>query len=521
MSKEIFFKEEGKAKMKSGIDETVDAIKGTMGAAGRNVFLWRQYGAPHNTNDGWSIAREINFIDPVKNMGAELVKEVAKKTVDEAGDGTSASSLLFQAIVSQGMNKIGAGVNVMNLKKGIDKAVIAVVSKLKSLSKKIDTDERRTQIATVSANNDRVIGEKISEVIKEIGTNGLITVESTTADYGVSVEYADGMQLGNGYASWEFINHPQKPVCELIDPYILVYDTVAKTTAAKDLLPICEEVIKRGGQLLIIANIEGEALKTLVINQKRGAITCCAVNAFNSDIMQDIAVVTGATYVTKSTNIKLDGVKLHHLGRAAKVVVTNNTTEIIDGQGKEEDIENRAKFIQTGMEQAVSDFDKNNLKERLAKLESGVAIIKVGGKTETEVSEKKDRIDDAKCATIAAEEEGYVAGGGTTFLHCLSAFNDLSFENKDEDIGAQIIRDAIQYPFAQILTNAGLIADDYLAKIAMQPYGTGVNVKTNTIENLFDSGVIDPTKVLRCSLENAASVAGLFLTTECVVAENI
>lgn len=520
MAKEILFKSEGREKMKSGIDKIVDAIKSTMGAAGRNVFLWRQFGAPHNTNDGYTIAKEIKFLDPVEDMGAQLVKEVAKKTVDEAGDGTSGASLLLQSIIAHGMDKVKQGCNVMNLKRGMQKGVDAIINKLKQLSIPADSDEKIIQIATISANNDREIGEKIAEAVKEVGKNGLITVEEGRG-YKTEVQYADGMKLDNGFSTPHFINHNSKPVCDLFEPYILVYDAVNKVTDQKEIVPICEEMIKQGKSLLIIANVDGGALDALLINKTRGVIQVCAVNTFNHEIMEDIAAVTGATYISRNTNIKLKEVKIQHLGRAERISVSATNTEIINGYGTEDAIKKRIAQIESAIEASVSEFDTKNLKERLAKLDAGVAIIKVGGKTETEISEKKDRVDDAKCATIAALEEGYVAGGGTTFLHCIESINDVEYENEDERAGAEIIRKAIQYPFSQILTNAGLASNDYAPQIAMKPYGWGVNVRNNKVENLLETGVIDPTKVLRCSLENAASVAALFLTTECIVTENI
>lgn len=519
MSKEIFFKNEGKNKMLSGINKTVDAIKSTMGAAGRNVFLWRPYGAPHNTNDGYTIAKEISLIDPTENMGAELVKEVAKTTVDQAGDGTSAASLLLQAIVTQGMVKIEEKVNVMNMKRGIEKAVNAVVEKIKQLSQPIDTHERLIQIATISANNDNEMGKLIAEAVREVGKDGVITVEENK-EYKTVIEYADGMSIDCGYASPYFMNTPEKGLCVLNEPHILLFG--GTLDSFKKIIKVIDNMVATNHKpLLIIADdFKGDVIHGLLVNIKNGLQVCC-VKSPSKEIMEDIAIVTGATYINDKMNVKVEEIKVHHFGKAESVKIGALTTEIIDGNGKEEEIEKRVKEIEFSIDNAISDFDTTKLKERLAKLNAGVAIIKVGARTDTELNESKDRIDDAKCATIAAMEEGYVAGAGTTFLHCLSAIKDLTFDNEDEKTGAEIVRVAIQYPFSQILINAGLNPDDYLASIAMKPYGFGVNVRNNQVENLLDTGVIDPTKVLRCSLQNAASTAALLLITECVVSENI
>jgi chaperonin GroEL len=517
MSKEIFFKDEGRKRMKVGIDKTVDAIKGTMGAAGRNVFLWRQFGAPHNTNDGYTIAKEISFIDPVENMGAELVKEVAKKTVDETGDGTSAASLLLQSIITQGMGKISEKVNVINLKKGIEKAVTAVVSHIKTLSKKVDTDETLLQIATISANNDAEIGEQIVKAIKGVGKNGLVTVEAGK-EYKTEVEFADGMQVDAGYASSYFVNNPQKLTYELDECFVFLY---GKDIADfKTVLPFIEKVVLDKPVLIIAKDFKGDSLRGILSNLKNGLRMCC-VRSVAEEVMEDIAILTGATYINDKSNLKIDNVNISHLGKASKVVVGSLSTSIIDGYGKEEKIESRIKEIEAQIEASISDFDKGNLRMRLAKLDSGVAIIKVGGQTETEIAEKKDRTDDAKCATLAAAEEGFVAGGGTALLYSVKHLETITGDNEDEQSGIDIVKMAIQYPFLQILENAGLDANEYAPKIMHEDYGFGVNVKNNKIENFFESGVIDPTKVVRKSLENAASVAALFLITECVVSENI
>lgn len=520
MAKEIFFKENGRNKMKVGIDYVVDAIKTTMGAAGRNVYLWRPFGAPHNTNDGYSIAKEITFIDPVENMGAELVKEVAKKTVDEAGDGTSASSLLLQAIINEGQRQLTGNVNVMNMKRGIDKAVAAVVEKIKSLAQEVDNDDRLLQVATISANNDPEMGKYIVEAVKGVSKDGLITVEENK-QYKTEVEFADGMDVDAGFVSPYFMNTPEKSMCVFNEPHILLYGGTLSSFKDFDKY-IIEPMVKINHKPLIIIadDFKGDIVLGLLTNIKNGLQTCC-IKAPVAEIMEDIASVTGATFINTKTNLKLQDVKISHFGKCETVKITATKTSFIDGYGKEEVIEERIKQLQSQIKNAVSDFDRDNLKQRLAKMQSGVAIIKVGGKTQTEIDEKKDRIDDAKSATIAAMEEGYVAGGGTTFLHCLPALSNLKFDNEDEAKGAKAVEIAIQYPFAQILSNAGLKADDYSVQIVMQPYGNGVNVKTNKVENLLETGVIDPAKVLRCAIENAASAASLFLTTECVVAENI
>lgn len=513
MPKDIFFKDEGRNKMKIGIDKAADAIKGTMGAAGRNVFIWKQFGAPQSTNDGYTIAKSITLFDPTENMGAELIKEVAEKTVKECGDGTSCASLLTQSIINTGLEKIQSGVNVMNLSKGIKMAVSSVVKRIKELSTPV-TKEKLVEIASISANNDKEIGKKIADAIDKVGKEGIIHVEESKT-YETTVEVVEGMQIDSGFISPFFINQEKKPECILHDPYILITDK--KINLFPDLIPIIEKCAKESRPLFIIAdNVEGPALEGLIINKGRGLMICAVRSPAQRETMDDIAILTKGTFVSTQMNLKLKDVGIDKFGQAKKVVINNNTTTIIGGMGLPENIKLRCETINGNIAEAISDFDKKTLEERLAKLNGGIALLKVGGATASEISEKKDRIDDAVCATKAAMEEGFIAGGGITYLECLAALP--KSDVPDEQTGIDIIGQALFHPFEQILLNAGLQPTDYMEKVN-RPYGMGVNVSNGLFEDLFKSGVIDPAKVARVALENAASVAALFLTTECVLSE--
>lgn len=516
MAKEIILDAAGRERMKVGIDKAANAIKGTMGAAGRNVSIWKQFGAPQNTNDGYTIAKSITLLDSTENMGAEMVKEVADKTVKMAGDGTSCASLLFQSIVSEGMDTIKTGVNVMNVKRGIEKAVVMAVSKLKGLSTPV-TKEKLIDIASISANNDNEIGIKIAEAINEVGKDGIIYVEESKT-YETTVEVVDGMQIDSGFISPFFINSERKPECVLEDVYIVITDK--KISKFEEILPLIEIAVTKEKSLLIIADdVSGAALEGLIINKGRGLKVCAIKSTAQKEMMDDIAILTRGTYLSTQTNIKLSGAGIDKFGKAKKVVINNNTTTIIDGEGLNADIEKRIETIKGNIAESISDHDTKSLTERHAKLSGGVAILKVGGATESEISEKKDRIDDAVCATKAAMEEGYVAGGGVSYIACMPSVKTMEVENEEERIGTNIIFVALQDPFLQILKNAGINSDDYLKKVKFGDFGFGVNVKTGKFENLLESGVIDPTKVLRVALENAASAAALFLITECVLSE--
>lgn len=522
-AKEIMFDAEAMAALKRGVDKLANAVKVTLGPKGRNVIIEKKFGAPSVTKDGVSVAKEIELKDPIENMGAQMVREVASKTADDAGDGTTTATVLAQAIVTAGLKNVTAGANPMDLKRGIDKAVKAVVEDLKKQSKKVGDDYKKIeQVATISANNDPEIGKLIADAMKAVGKEGVITVEEAkgTSD---ELKTVEGMQFDRGYLSPYFVTNAEKMEVELDNPYILIYDK--KISSMKDLLPVLEKVVQTNKPLLIIAeDVEGEALATLVVNKLRGTLKIAAVKApgfgdRRKEMLQDIAVLTGGTVISEERGYKLENADLSYLGKAEKVVIDKDNTTIINGAGKTEDIKARINQIKAQIENTTSDYDREKLQERLAKLAGGVAVIYVGAPTEVEMKEKKDRVDDALHATRAAVEEGIVPGGGTAYIRALNALENLKGDNEDENIGIAIVRRALEEPLRQIVFNAGGEGSVVVQKVKEGKDDFGYNARTETYGNLIEEGVIDPTKVSRVALENAASIAGLLLTTECVVVE--
>lgn len=520
-AKEIMFDAEARAALKRGVDKLANAVKVTLGPKGRNVIIEKKFGAPSVTKDGVSVAKEIELKDPIENMGAQMVREVASKTADDAGDGTTTATVLAQAIVTAGLKNVTAGANPMDLKRGIDKAVKAVVEDLKKQSKKVGDDYKKIeQVATISANNDPEIGKLIADAMKAVGKEGVITVEEAkgTSD---ELKTVEGMQFDRGYLSPYFVTNAEKMEVELDNPYILIYDK--KISSMKDLLPVLEKVVQTNKPLLIIAeDVEGEALATLVVNKLRGTLKIAAVKApgfgdRRKEMLQDIAVLTGGTVISEERGYKLENADLSYLGKAEKVVIDKDNTTIINGAGKTEDIKARINQIKAQIENTTSDYDREKLQERLAKLAGGVAVIYVGAPTEVEMKEKKDRVDDALHATRAAVEEGIVPGGGTAYIRALNALENLKGDNEDENIGIAIVRRALEEPLRQIVFNAGGEGSVVVQKVKEGKDDFGYNARTETYGNLIEEGVIDPTKVSRVALENAASIAGLLLTTECVV----
>ncbi len=529
--KEIFFADEARQKIKAGIDKLANAVKATMGPGGRNVVLERKFGSPVVTKDGVTVAKEIELPDPVENIGAQLVKEVAQKTADKAGDGTTTATVLAQAIFNDGLKFITAGDNAIEVKRGIDEAVKIIVDELKNISKPVETKEQITQVATISANYDREIGELIAEAMDKVGKEGVITVEEAKG-LETTLEVVEGMQFDRGYLSPYFVTDPDKMECVLENPYILIYGK--KISNIRELLPVLEGVAREGRPLLIIAeDVEGEALATLVVNKLRGTLQVCAVKApgfgeRRKAMLQDIAILTGGTAILEDLGIKLENVTLDMLGQADKVVVDKEHTTIIGGKGKAEDIEGRIKQIKAELEKATSEYDKEKLQERLAKLAGGVAIIKVGAATEAELKEKKARVEDALHATRAAVEEGIVPGGGTALIAAAQKLDDLikKFDENgevDKKHGVEIVKKAVESPLRQIADNAGysgqVVVEKVKELINEKGHEYGFNARKGEFENLVEAGIIDPTKVERVALQNAASAAGLLLTTEATVTE--
>tara|TARA_Y100000589_G_scaffold332344_1_gene392091 strand:- start:59846 stop:61477 length:1632 start_codon:yes stop_codon:yes gene_type:complete len=523
MAKEIIFDLEARDALKAGVDKLANAVKVTLGPKGRNVILDKKFGAPHVTKDGVSVAKEIELKDPIENMGAQMVKEVASKTADDAGDGTTTATILAQAIVKAGLKNVAAGANPMDVKRGIDKAVDAIVKELKNISREVGNDiSKIEQVATISANNDNAIGKLIAEAMEKVKTEGVITVEEAkgTETY---VEVVEGMQFDRGYLSPYFATNTEKMEADLENPYILIYDK--KISSMKDLLPVLEPVAQSGRPLLIIAeDVDGEALATLVVNKIRGALKVAAVKApgfgdRRKAMLEDIAILTGGEVISEERGMKLEHATLDMLGQAEKVTIDKDNTTIVNGAGKKEDIEARVHQIKAQIENTTSDYDREKLQERLAKLAGGVAVLYVGAATEVEMKEKKDRVDDALAATRAAVEEGIVPGGGVALIRAQKVLDGLKGDNEDQDTGIAIIRRAIEEPLRQIVANAGGEGAVVVHKVAEGEGDFGYNARTETFENLFEAGVIDPTKVTRVALENAASVAGMLLTTECVVAD--
>src|SRR6195952_5056081 len=523
MAKQLFFDIEARNKMKKGVDILANAVKVTLGPKGRNVVIEKKFGAPAITKDGVTVAKEIELEDPIENMGAQMVKEVASKTSDIAGDGTTTATVLAQSIISEGLKNVAAGANPMDLKRGIDKAVIAVVENLRKLSQAIGNDNSKIeQVASISANNDPSIGKFIAEAMTKVGKEGVITVEEAKGT-DTSVDVVEGMQFDRGYISAYFVTNSEKMEVELQNPYILIYDK--KISAMKDILHILEKVAQSGRPLLIIAeDLEGEALATLVVNKLRGTIKVAAVKApgfgdRRKEMLQDIAILTKGIVISEEQGYKLEAADLTYLGSAASVTLDKDNTTVVGGKGKKEDIAARVSQIKSQIESTTSDYDKEKLQERLAKLSGGVAVLYVGAATEVEMKEKKDRVDDALHATRAAVEEGIVPGGGIAYIRSIAAIEDLKGSNEDETTGIQIVKRAIEEPLRQIVVNSGIEGSIVVQKIKEGTGDFGFNARTEVYENLMAAGVIDPTKVTRIALENAASIAGMLLTTECVVAD--
>jgi chaperonin GroEL len=523
MAKRIQYGVDARDGLKRGVDALANAVKVTLGPKGRNVVIDKKFGSPTVTKDGVSVAKEIELKDPIENMGAQMVKEVASKTADQAGDGTTTATVLAQAIVTAGLKNVAAGANPMDLKRGIDKAVETIVENLKSQSQKVGDDNKKIeQVATISANNDNVIGKLIADAMAKVGKEGVITVEEAKGTE-TEVKTVEGMQFDRGYLSPYFVTNADKMEAELDQPFILIYDK--KVSNMKELLPILEQVVQTGKPLLIIAeDVEGEALATLVVNKIRGALKIAAVKApgfgdRRKAMLEDIAILTGGTVISEERGFKLENADLTYLGKAEKISIDKDNTTIINGAGKSEDIKARVAQIKSQMENTTSDYDKEKLQERLAKLAGGVDVLYIGAATEVEMKEKKDRVDDALHATRAAVEEGIVAGGGVAYIRAIEALENLKGINEDENTGIQIIRRAVEEPLRQIVANAGGEGSVVVNKVREGKADFGYNARTEVYENLIGAGVIDPTKVSRVALQNAASVAGMMLTTECILAE--
>ena len=523
MAKRIDFNTDSRDSLKRGIDTLANAVKTTLGPKGRNVIIGKKNGNPSVTKDGVSVAKEIELSHPVENMGAQMVKEVASKTADLAGDGTTTATVLAQAIVTAGLKNVAAGANPMDLKRGIDKAVDTVVTELHSMSKQInDNSEALRQVATISANNDPEIGNLIADAVQKVTREGVITVEEAKGTE-TTVNIVEGMQVDKGYISPYFITNPDKQESVLESPYILLYDK--KISALKEFLPLLEKVAQSSKSLLVIAeDVEGEALGTLVVNCLRRSIKVCAIKApafgdRRKEVMQDIAALTGGTIVSKELGHKLDATDLSKLGKAEKIIVNKDTTVIVNGAGTTESIQERINTIQHQIKNSTSDFDKEKLQERLGKLVGGVAVLYIGAATEVEMKEKKDRVDDALHATRAALEEGIVPGGGVAYIRCIPALDKLKGKNEDENTGIQIIKKAIEEPLRQICNNAGIEGSVVVQKVAEGKDDFGYNAYNDSYENLISTGVIDPAKVSRVALQNAASVAAMILTSECSIVD--
>ncbi len=523
MAKEIKFDVDVRSGMKDGVDALANAVKVTLGPKGRNVVIAKKYGAPQVTKDGVTVAKEIELEDSFQNMGAQMVKEVASKTNEQAGDGTTTATVLAQAIINVGIKNVAAGANPLDLKRGIDKAVAEVVADLKKRSQEVGDDFSKVeQVGTVSANNDAYIGKLIADAMSKINRNGVITVEEAKGT-DTEVKVVEGMQFDRGYISPYFMTNSDKMQAELSNPLVLITDR--KISTIKDLLPILEPIAREGKELLIIAeDVDGEALTTLVVNRLRGGLKVAAVKApgfgdRRKEMLQDIATLTGAIVVSEEKGFTLENTTLDMLGRAEKVTITKENTTIVGGAGKKEDIEDRCKLIRSQIDVTTSDYDKEKLKERLGKLSGGVAVLYVGATTEVEMKEKKDRVEDALNATRAAVEEGYLPGGGVAYIRAISALDKLKGENEDETTGIRIVAKAIEEPLRQIAQNAGVDGSVIIQKIKEGKDDFGYNARTGEFVNMYEAGVIDPTKVARVALENAASVAGMFLTTECGIVD--
>jgi chaperonin GroEL len=523
VAKDVKFGTDAREKLLRGVDILADAVKVTLGPKGRNVVIEKSYGAPRTTKDGVTVAKEIELADKFENMGAQMVREVASKTNDTAGDGTTTATVLAQAIVREGSKSVAAGMNPMDMKRGIEKAVEAVVADLKRRSKKVKSNEEISQVGTISANGDKTIGKMIAEAMAKVGNEGVITVEEAKS-LDTELEVVEGMQFDRGYLSPYFITNVDKMFCELDEPYILIHEK--KLSSLAPMLPLLEAVVQAGRPLVIIAEeIEGEALATLVVNKLRGGLKVAAVKApgfgdRRKAMLEDIAIVTGGQVISDDLGIKLENVKIDMLGTAKRVRITKDDTTVIDGAGKKSDIQARVGQIKSQIEETTSDYDKEKLQERLAKLAGGVAVIRVGGATEVEVKDKKDRVDDALNATKAAVEEGILPGGGAALLYATKALKDLTGDNEDQNAGIAIVRKAIQAPIRQIVENSGVEASIVVGKLLEQKSNTfGFDAQSETYVDLIQEGIVDPTKVVRTALQNAASVAALLITTEAMVAD--
>ncbi|HRO49484.1 MAG TPA: chaperonin GroEL [Hyphomicrobium sp.] len=522
-AKDVKFSQDARERMLRGVDILANAVKVTLGPKGRNVVIEKSFGAPRITKDGVSVAKEIELEDKFENMGAQMLREVASKTADLAGDGTTTATVLAQAIVKEGAKSVAAGANPMDLKRGIDLAVQAVVEQLKAKSKKVTSNDEIAQVGTISSNGDTEIGSKIAEAMKKVGNEGVITVEESKS-LETELDVVEGMQFDRGYLSPYFITNADKMIAELESPYILIHEK--KVSGLQSMLPVLEAVVQTGKPLLIIAeDVEGEALATLVVNKLRGGLKVAAVKApgfgdRRKAMLEDIAILTGGTVISEDVGIKLENVTLDMLGTAKRITIDKENTTVVDGAGKKADIEARVKQIKAQIEETTSDYDREKLQERLAKLAGGVAVIKVGGATEVEVKEKKDRVDDALHATRAAVEEGIVPGGGVALLRAISALDSVTGANDDQRVGVTIVRRALQAPARQIFQNAGEDGSVVAGKILENDkYTFGFNAQSGVYGDLLSEGVIDPAKVVRCALQDAASVAGLLITTEAMVAE--
>ena len=523
MSKQLFFNIDARSKMKRGVDVLANAVKVTLGPKGRNVVLEKKFGAPSVTKDGVTVAKEIELEDPIENMGAQMVKEVASKTADVAGDGTTTATVLAQSIITEGLKNVAAGANPMDLKRGIDKAVDVVVANLQKQSQAVGNDTKKIeQVATISANNDNEIGKLIAEAMQKVGKDGVITVEEARGTE-TSIDIVEGMQFDRGYISPYFVTNADKMEVELQSPYILIYDK--KISAMKDILHILEKVAQQGAPLLIISeDLEGEALATLVVNKLRGTLKVAAVKApgfgdRRKEMLQDIAILTKGVVISEEQGFKLENADLTYLGRAERVTIDKDNTIVVGGKGKKDDIQARIAQIKAQIESTTSEYDKEKLQERLAKLSGGVAVLNVGAATEVEMKEKKDRVDDALHATRAAVEEGIVPGGGIAFIRAIESLAKTKGANEDENTGIQIVRRSLEEPLRTIVANAGIEGSIVVQKVKEGTADYGYNARTDKYENLLKAGVIDPTKVSRVALEHAASIAGMLLTTECVIAD--
>lgn len=523
MAKEIKFDIKAREELKKGVDELANAVKVTLGPKGRNVIVDKKFGAPHITKDGVTVAKAVELEDEFQNMGAQLVKEVASKTGDDAGDGTTTATVLAQAIINVGLKNVAAGANPIDLKRGIDKAVAKVVEGIKAQAQEVDDDLAKIEnVARVSANNDAEIGKLIADAMGKVKKEGVITIEEAKGT-DTTVKVVEGMQFDRGYISPYFVTNTEKMECEMDNPYILLYDK--KISALKDMLPVLEAVAQSGRPLLIIAeDVDSEALATLVVNRLRGSLKICAVKApgfgdRRKEMLEDIAILTHGVVISEDKGLKLDMATVDELGSAEKVTVDKENTTIVNGNGDKELIAERVAQIKAQIEKTTSDYDREKLQERLAKLAGGVAVLYVGAPSEVEMKEKKDRVDDALSATRAAVAEGIVPGGGVAYMRCVAALENFHGDNDDENTGIQIVKRAIEEPLRQIVANAGLESAIIVQNVKDGKGDYGYNARTGKYENFFESGVIDPAKVTRVALENAASIAGMFLTTECVIAE--